>query len=245
MQDHHLARRRFLLAAGATAAASAMRPGVSAAAAVASPAASAGAAGATGAEAPLSSARAGAMPLQHIDVGALDIAYYSGGPESGRPVVLLHDHFDGIDSLAELAGLLAVQGLRVLLPQLRGHGETAFKDPAAPRAALPAALGKDAIGLIDALHMPEAVFAGIGWGATAARAAAAFKPTRCIGLALAGEGPSAAILVAPAAATAPANAAAPPAPAARTVPAIALASAEPRAMAEAIATLVRQGKWRT
>jgi pimeloyl-ACP methyl ester carboxylesterase len=194
------------------------------------------------------------MPLQHIDVGALDLAYYSGGPEAGRPVVLLHDHFDSIDSLAGLAGLLAVQGMRVLLPQLRGHGETAFKDPAAPRAALPAALGKDAIGLIDALHMPEAVFAGIGWGATAARAAAAFKPTRCIGLVLAREGPAAAAAATAARATeaGPAHAASPgpapapaPTPSARTVHAIALASAEPRAMADAIAALVRQGKWRT
>jgi pimeloyl-ACP methyl ester carboxylesterase len=228
MQDLHRARRRFLLAAGATAAA------VAASAASAASAAPASAAGQAGSDAPLSFARAGAMPLQHIDAGALDIAYYSGGPEAGRPVVLLHDHFDSIDSLAELAGLLAVQGLRVLVPQLRGHGETAFKDPAAPRAALPAALGKDAIGLIDALHMPEAVFAGIGWGATAARSAAAFKPTRCIGLALALEGPPAA--AAPVAA---------PTPAARAVPIAELASAAPRVMADAIATLVRQGKWRT
>jgi pimeloyl-ACP methyl ester carboxylesterase len=193
------------------------------------------------------------MPLQHIDVGALDVAYYSGGPEAGRPVVLLHDHFDSIDSLAELAGLLAVQGMRVLLPQLRGHGDTAFTDPAAPRAALPGALGKDAIGLIDALHMPEAVFAGIGWGATAARAAAAFKPTRCIGLVLAREGPATAATAATAdraTGAALAHAASPvPAtaltPSARTVPAIELASAESRAMADAIAALVRQGKWRT
>jgi pimeloyl-ACP methyl ester carboxylesterase len=228
MQNHQPARRRFLLAAGATAA------GAAAAAlpAAAMPgAASAVPTGDTAAGAPLSSARAGAMPLQHIDVGALDVAYYSGGPEAGRPVVLLHDHFDSIDSLAELAGLLAVQGLRVLVPQLRGHGETAFKDPAAPRAALPAALGKDAIGLIDALHMPEAVFAGIGWGATAARAAAAFKPTRCIGIALAQESqPVASAAVAP-----PAGA----------VPTLTLASLDPRAIADAIATLVRQGKWRT
>jgi len=38
------------------------------------------------------------------------------------------------------------------------------------------------ISFIDALHIPEAVFAGIGWGARAACAAAIIRPSRCVGV---------------------------------------------------------------
>lgn len=203
-------RRRFLLAAGAAAAGAASAlPGSAAA------------------------VSAVAMPerLQQVSTGDLNISYDSSGPEQGRPVVLLHDAFDGIERYEYIAKLLAGRGLQVLVPQLRGHGRTTFIDPAAPRASLPAALGKDAIGLIDALHMPEAVFAGIGWGAAAARAAALLKPTRCIGLLLV-DGVQAGLAGAPT-------------PAAPQVPSIQLASAEPAAFVDAVAALVRQGKWRT
>lgn len=172
MSDHHLARRRFLLAAGAGVAGIAigLPPAVQAAASKpASKAAQRGAASAM-------------LPLLRVSTDALDIAYYAAGPEEGRPVVLLHDIGYGIDSYAQVAQLLAKEGFRVLVPQLRGHGETRFNDAATPRSGQQAALGKDAIDLIDALHMPEAVFAGFGAGATAACAAAVLKPTRCVGV---------------------------------------------------------------
>jgi pimeloyl-ACP methyl ester carboxylesterase len=67
---------------------------------------------------------------------------------------------------------------------MRGHGGTRFR-AATPRSAQQAALGRDLIDFIDALHLPEAVFAGFGWGAQAARAASVVRPTRCVGLVLA------------------------------------------------------------
>lgn len=208
MKNQIHTRRSFLLTAGAAAAGAAASALPGSAAAVS----------------------AVAMPerLQQVTTSVLNIFYDSSGPEQGRPVVLLHDAFDGIERYEYIAKLLAGRGLQVLVPQLRGHGRTALIDPAAPRASLPAALGKDAIDLIDALHLPEAVFAGIGWGAQAARAAAALKPTRCIGLLLV-DGVQPGL----------------PAPAAPTVPSVQLASAEPAAFVDAVAALVRQGKWRT
>lgn len=119
---------------------------------------------------------------QRVATDVLDIAYFSAGPEEGRPVVLLHDLLYGPQSYAQVARLLAGLGLRVLVPHLRGHGQTVFKDAATPRSGQQAAFGLDAIALIDALHIPEAVFAGFGWGATAACALAVLKPTRCVGL---------------------------------------------------------------
>jgi len=131
-------------------------------------------------------AHAATAPLLRVSTDTLDIAYLAAGPEDGRPVVLAHDFGYGIESFSRAAPLLAAAGLRVLAPQLRGHGGTRFHDPATPRAGQPAALGKDLIDFIDALHMPEAVFAGFGWGAHAAWAASKLRPTRCVGLVLSG-----------------------------------------------------------
>jgi pimeloyl-ACP methyl ester carboxylesterase len=124
--------------------------------------------------------------VHHVSTEELDVAYVAAGPEDGRPVVLVHDFGYGIDSFSHAIPLLAAAGVRVLAPQLRGHGATRFRDGDIPRSGQPAALGKDLIGFIDALHLPEAVFAGFGWGAHAALAASVVRPTRCVGLVLAG-----------------------------------------------------------
>jgi pimeloyl-ACP methyl ester carboxylesterase len=122
------------------------------------------------------------LPVRQIGSEVMDFGYYSAGPEGGRPVVLLHDFGYDIHSYAEVAQLLAAQGMRVLVPHLRGHGTTRFLNAATPRSGQQAALGSDAIRLIDTLHIPEAVFAGFGFGARAACAAAVLKPTRCVGV---------------------------------------------------------------
>jgi pimeloyl-ACP methyl ester carboxylesterase len=137
------------------------------------------------------------------------LSYHAAGPEDGRPIVLARGHGQGVDSFVEVATLLAAQGFQVLLPHLR--------------AAPPATLGQDLIGFIDSLHMPEAVFIGMGQGSDAAAATVQARRSRVIGLVLAGG---------PATST--------------SVPTIALApGATPPQIAEAAATLVRQGKWRT
>lgn len=141
----------------------------------------------------LPSLRAAAAPATGPDTlrvatDALDVAYAAAGPEHGRPVVLVHDLGYDVRSFTRVAPLLAAAGLRVLAPWMRGHGGTTFRAAAAPRSAQQAALGRDLIDFIDALHVPEAVFAGFGWGAHAARAASVVRPTRCVGLVLAGLG---------------------------------------------------------
>lgn len=131
---------------------------------------------------------AGGAPVAagRVSTELLEMAYFAAGPADGRPVVLVHDFGGGIDSFARSAPLLAAASLRVLAPQLRGHGATRFIDAATPRSGQQAALGKDLLDFIDALHIPEAVFAGSGWGAHAAWAASRVRPTRCVGLVLAG-----------------------------------------------------------
>jgi pimeloyl-ACP methyl ester carboxylesterase len=72
--------------------------------------------------------------------------------------------------------------MRVVVPYLRGHGPTRFLDDSTPRSGQQAALGADAVGLLDALDIPRAILAGYDWGGRAACVAAALWPQRCAGI---------------------------------------------------------------
>src|SRR4051812_34389362 len=66
-------------------------------------------------------------PLRRVDAGALSVAYLELGPPSGRPVLLLHGWPYDIHAFAEAGPLIAAQGLRVIIPHLRGYGATRFR----------------------------------------------------------------------------------------------------------------------
>ena len=121
-------------------------------------------------------------PIRHVEAGVLDIAYFEAGPTDGPPVLLMHGFPYDIHTYAEVAPLLAVQGCRVIVPYLRGYGETRFLSDTPPRSGEQAALGADLLALMDALHLPRAVLAGYDWGGRAACVVAALWPERCAGL---------------------------------------------------------------
>jgi pimeloyl-ACP methyl ester carboxylesterase len=93
-------------------------------------------------------------------------------------VLLLHGFPYDIHGYVDVAPALATDGLRVIVPHLRGHGTTRFLDPATPRSGQQAALGADVVALLDGLGIPRAVFAGYDWGARAACVVAALWPER-------------------------------------------------------------------
>src|ERR1700761_7239278 len=121
-------------------------------------------------------------PLRHVETDILNIAYYEEGPASGPAVILLHGFPYDIHTYVDVSAMLAAKGLRVVVPYLRGYGETRFRDTATLRSGEQAALGADVIALIDALGIKRAVFAGHNWGGRAATVAAALWPDRCTGL---------------------------------------------------------------
>ena len=121
-------------------------------------------------------------PIKQIKAGFLDIGYYEAGPSDGPPVLLLHGFPYSIDSYVDVAPMLAARGCRVIVPYLRGHGSTRFLDSGTPRSGQQAALGVDAIALMDALKLNRAVLAGYDWGGRAACVAAALWPERCTDL---------------------------------------------------------------
>jgi pimeloyl-ACP methyl ester carboxylesterase len=121
-------------------------------------------------------------PLRHVDAGVLNIAYHEEGPSTGPAVILLHGFPYEINCYVDVAPQLAANGCRVIVPYLRGFGETRFRDAATPRSGEQAALGADLIALIDALGIKRAVFAGLNWGGRGASVGAALWPEPCSGL---------------------------------------------------------------
>ena len=121
-------------------------------------------------------------PIRQQRAGVLDVGVYEAGPADGPAVLLLHGFPYDIHSYVEVAPLLAAQGCRVIVPYLRGYGSTRFLDAATPRSGEQAAMGADALALMDALNIKRAVVAGYDWGGRGAAAAAILAPERVKGL---------------------------------------------------------------
>ena len=108
----------------------------------------------------------------------LEIAYKQHGPADGPAVVLLHGFPYDAHAYDQAAGRLAGDGFRVIVPWLRGYGETRFLDAGTPRSGQQAALGHDLRDLLDALGIERAGLGGYDWGGRAACIVAALWPER-------------------------------------------------------------------
>ncbi|MFK0344739.1 MULTISPECIES: alpha/beta fold hydrolase [unclassified Pseudomonas] len=117
-------------------------------------------------------------PLKHVNAGVLDVAYVEQGPADGPVVILLHGWPYDIHSFEQVAPALAAKGYRVLVPYVRGYGQTRFLSAVTPRNAQPSALASDVIAFMDALHIQRAVLAGFDWGARTADIVSALWPER-------------------------------------------------------------------
>jgi pimeloyl-ACP methyl ester carboxylesterase len=117
--------------------------------------------------------------IKQIDAGILNVGYAEAGPANGRPVLLLHGWPYDIHSYAGVAPILSAKGYRVIIPHLRGYGTTSFLSKDTLRNAQQAALAVDAIALMDALKIEQAIIGGFDWGARTANIMAALWPQRC------------------------------------------------------------------
>lgn len=117
-----------------------------------------------------------------VKTAVLEIAYEESGPPSGPAAVLLHGYPYDVRAYDGVVPILNASGVRTIVPHLRGHGPTRFLSDQTMRSGEQAAIGQDAIDLVDALGLKRAVFAGFDWGARAACVAAAVWPERVDGL---------------------------------------------------------------
>lgn len=120
--------------------------------------------------------------IRFVDAGVLRVAYEEHGPQDGVPAVLLHGFPYDARAYDEVGPLLAAQGIRAIVPYLRGYGPTRFLDQATPRSGEQAALGNDLVALIEALGLDRPVVAGYDWGGRAACVASAVRPDLVRGL---------------------------------------------------------------
>ena len=118
-------------------------------------------------------------PLKQVDAGVLEVGYAEAGPAGGPAVLLLHGWPYDIHSYVEVTPLLAAAGYRVVVPHLRGYGTTRFRSGETFRNGQQSALAVDAVALMDALEIEQAIIAGFDWGARAANVIAALWPERC------------------------------------------------------------------
>jgi pimeloyl-ACP methyl ester carboxylesterase len=118
-------------------------------------------------------------PLKQIDAGVLNIGYAEAGPADGPPVILLHGWPYDIHTYVDVAPLLASAGYRVIVPYLRGYGTTRFLSSETPRNGQQSVVAVDAIALMDALKIQQAIVAGCDWGARTVNIMAALWPERC------------------------------------------------------------------
>src|SRR5215470_18193585 len=86
-----------------------------------------------------------------IETSLLEIAYETGGPEKGPPVLLIHGWPDDVRTFDKVAPALQAAGFRTFAPWLRGFGPTRFLAEETPRSGQIAAMAEDIIELADAL----------------------------------------------------------------------------------------------
>ncbi|MCB1908743.1 MAG: alpha/beta hydrolase [Rhodocyclaceae bacterium] len=120
--------------------------------------------------------------LQRTRTPMLDLAYETTGPADALPVVLVHGFPYDPRAFDDVVAILEREGLRTVVPYVRGYGGTRFLSPAAMRSGQQAAVGHDLHDLLDALQLDEVILAGFDWGARAACIVAALWPARVRGL---------------------------------------------------------------
>ena len=120
--------------------------------------------------------------VKQIEAGVLNVGYVEAGHADGPAVVLLHGWPYDIHSFAEVTPILAAAGFHVVVPYLRGYGSTRFLSDRTMRNGEQAALAFDAVALMDALRIQNAIVGGFDWGGRAADIVAALSPERCSGL---------------------------------------------------------------
>ena len=116
--------------------------------------------------------------IKFIKTNTLNIAYEESGAPYGFPVILLHGFPYDPRSWDKVVPVLASKGYRVLVPYLRGYGQTSFLDPQVERTGEHAAIGQDLMDFTNMLDIDAYAVSGYDWGNRAACIAAVLEPQK-------------------------------------------------------------------
>jgi pimeloyl-ACP methyl ester carboxylesterase len=120
--------------------------------------------------------------LKYINAGDLCIAYEESGNVDGTTVILMHGFPYDIRTYDEVAKYLLSENCRIIVPYLRGYGQTKFLSHDTIRSGQQATLANDLIALMDSLSIQKAIVGGYDWGGRACCIVSALYPERIIGL---------------------------------------------------------------
>jgi pimeloyl-ACP methyl ester carboxylesterase len=120
-----------------------------------------------------------------LDLYARD--YAAEGRERGSPVVCLHGLTRNSRDFEAVAPWIAAHGRRVIVPDMRGRGRSAY-DPDPARYVVPV-YAADVLALSDALGVGRAVLIGTSMGGLITAATAVLRPEFVAGAALNDVGP--------------------------------------------------------
>ena len=115
-----------------------------------------------------------------IKTNGIELAVYEMGPSNGVPVVLCHGFPELAYSWRYQLPALAEAGYRVIAPDQRGYGGSSR--PQAVESYDIVHLTGDLAGLLDALSIERAIFAGHDWGGLVVWQMPLWHPTRVAGI---------------------------------------------------------------
>ena len=118
------------------------------------------------------------IQMNTICTDVLEIAYFDGGPQDGKPLLLLHGWPESPVGFEPVSSRFNEAGFRTITPYLRGFGSTRFLSPDTPRVGVAATLAQDALDLMDGLGIQRFSVIGHDWGARTGYALAALVPER-------------------------------------------------------------------
>ena len=113
---------------------------------------------------------------ERIDCGGAVLSVQFMGPDDGEPVIMWHGFPEMGYSWRHQAAALAADGYRVIVPDLRGYGES-DRPTGTDAYAFPQLVG-DVVGLINALGHGYAHLAGHDWGGSLCWATSALMPDK-------------------------------------------------------------------
>lgn len=122
--------------------------------------------------------------MPHLETDDLSIAYEDMGKPDGDPVLFLHGWPDDASTWDNVAERLQSEPHRLIIPTLRGFGQTVFRNAETPRTANSGILALDAIALMDGLGIDRFSVVGHDWGSNIAEALAVGWPDRVQRMAL-------------------------------------------------------------
>jgi pimeloyl-ACP methyl ester carboxylesterase len=97
-------------------------------------------------------------------------------PQTGLPVICLHGLTRNARDFETVAPRIAALGRRVIVPDMRGRGRSAYDSD--PAHYVPTVYAQDVLTLLDKLDVSEAVFVGTSMGGIITMVVAALAPNR-------------------------------------------------------------------